>query len=235
MDIEQNSESIKSIFQEGYTTKTNIPFEELKRTFEAIKSPHSMVFFEGLSVRFAIDSIHKTGDLSLWTSFNRFFSLKFAKQTHIGLGWAFGELGLNPIDYFEEINDKWKSKEWNGYGYFTGTLKRRSVLRALSFSETIPKEFLSDFIQGFGRSLWYSYKGNLEQITKAISAFDPKHQDDLWNGLGVAIAFVGGLSKDEWEGFKKISSIHSLKKGFKLASPSLKDKDTLCFLEDFLN
>ena len=231
MNIEHNSDRIKSIFQEGYTTKTTLSFDEIINAFETIKSTHSMVFFEGLSVRFAIDSFEKKNDLSLWNDFNRFFNLNFAKQIHIGLGWAFGELEINPTEYTKEINNEGKSKVWNGNGYFTGTLKRRSVLRTLSFSETIPKEFLPDFIQGFGRSLWYSYKGNLDQITKIISAFDKKYQDDLWNGLGVAIAFVGGLTKEEWIEISKLSSIHSLKKGFKLAYPTLKDEETLLYLD----
>ena len=232
MDIEKNSTTIKDIFQLGYNTKIPLPFEEIKHSFKEIKTTHSIVFFEGLSAKYALLSFEKTNNLNLWSDYNRCFNLNFAKQNHIGLGWAMGELGINPTDYMHDIAHEWKSKVWNGNGYFTGTIKRRSVLRTMYFSKNIPLESLPDFIQGFGRSFWYSYKGNLEKISSLIIAFKKEDQIYLWRGLGIAIAFVGGLSKEEWLEIKDNPYIEHLKNGFVLAYPSLKDKETIKTLKE---
>jgi len=232
MDIEKNSTTIKDLFQLGYNTKTSLSFEEIKHSFKGIKTTHSIVFFEGLSAKYALLSFEKTNNLNLWKDYNLYFNLNFAKQNYIGLGWAMGELGINPTDYMHDIAHEWKSKVWNGNGYFTGTIKRRSVLRTMSFSKKIPLESLPDFIQGFGRSLWYSYKGNLEKISSLIIAFKKEEQIHLWRGLGIAIAFVDGLSKGEWLEIKNNPYIGQLKNGFVLAYPSLKDKETQQILED---
>jgi len=232
MDIEKISATIKDIFHQGYTTNTSLSFEEINDCFKQINSIHSIVFFEGLSVKFALISFEKTNSLTLWNEYNRYFNLNFAKQNYIGLGWAMGELGINPNDYMHEIAHEWKSKVWNGNGYFTGTIKRRKILRTISFPKNIPLESLPDFIQGFGRSLWYNYKGNLAKITVLINAFKKEEQIHLWRGVGVAIAFVDGLSKEDWLEIRENPYIEQLKNGFLLAYPSLKNETTIQTLKE---
>lgn len=233
MSVEKNTASIKSLFEKGYSIDTSLTFEEIELLYQGINSVHSFVFIEGLSARFALHSFEKKNDLSAWNELYHYFQLNFAKQLNIGFGWAFGELNINPTDYLTNFSEENQSWVWNGYGYFVGTLKRRSVLRTFSFPDNIPNTYLHIFIQGFGRSLWYGYKGNVDKITKVISSFKEECQNDLWVGLGVAIAFVGGLSKQEWSVLKSHSANKELLKGFELAYPSLKDKETKKFLEEF--
>ena len=93
----------------------------------------------------------------------------------------------------------------------------------MSFSKDIPLEWLPAYIQGFGRSLWYTTKGNFNKVTKIIDAFDEKYQKHLWRGLGVAIAYVGGLSQEEWEKIQSSDAFEHINVGFILAFPFLKN------------
>ena len=49
--------------------------------------------------------------------------------------------------------------------------------------------------QGLGRSLWYTNNGDIAAAKHALEKFPVERRTDLWRGLGIAIAYVGGCTE----------------------------------------
>jgi enediyne biosynthesis protein E3 len=113
-------------------------------------------------------------------------------QVHIGLGWALAEQ-QKPIPE----NPSWPEPDavLDGYGYYHGLFRRRLSIRTQSIPEGLTDTQLPAFDRGLGRSLWYISKGDVEMMLRMTAAFPERRQPDLWRGIGIAVAFVGGCSE----------------------------------------
>ena len=76
--------------------------------------------------------------------------------------------------------------------------------------------------QGIGRSIWYTYKGDIENVTRIISGFPKERQAGLWRGLGIAVACAGGCNADTYKSLLALSGEQQLELivGGKLAAKS---------------
>lgn len=143
------------------------------------------VAFEGAAMGLALR------DVTVWKEFLANQGSNHAVQVHIGLGWALAEQ-QKPIPE----NPSWPDPDsvLDGYGYYHGLFRRRLSIRTQSIPEGLTDAQLPAFDRGLGRSLWYISKGDLEVMNRMTDAFAQKRQPDLWRGIGIAVAFVGGCN-----------------------------------------
>lgn len=82
----------------------------------------------------------------------------------------------------------------DGYGFHEGFFRYRYV-----YPEVLSGYALRVFDQGLGRSIWFRYAGESDQMATAIAAFEPSRQNDLWGGIGLACAYAGIVDRSVLE------------------------------------
>lgn len=174
---------------------------------------YSSVAFEGAAMGLALR------DVSEWDAFLNNEAAKHAVQVHIGLGWALAEM-QHPMRLHADWNDP--DSVLDGYGYYHGLFRRRLTIRTQGIPSTLETDQLPGFDRGVGRSLWYISKGDLDQVLLMVSAFAPGRQPQLWLGVGIAAAFVGGCSEVQAKALSEAAGMHraSLRQGAERAYQS---------------
>ncbi len=125
-------------------------------------------------------------------------------MVHIGAGEALARLRRKPEPFIARLQDRtlcWLVMD--GYGFHEGFFKRKRYI-----DEKVVPAYLSPyarriFDQGLGRSLWFLAGANVERIAASIAAFPESRQADLWVGIGVACAYVGGIDRAAIEALQK--------------------------------
>ena len=224
MGVEDEINTIHSVFLQGEKLGSDHFFSfDSDVIFSFENSRHNAVYFEGVSAGYSKKCVGLSEkNIEKWMLLlSRNDTKHYLKQALLGLGWSFGVVDFNPslIDPIKEV-DRWRV--YDGLGYYYGLFYRRRVIRDRVAPGFIPEEFIPAFFQGFGRSLWYSSKGSVGQLSKSIPLFPEKHLADIWRGVGVAIAFIGFLNQDELNTLGVFSEtyIKDLKTGVFLASES---------------
>ena len=104
-------------------------------------------------------------------------------------------INLKPSEYIKDLEPIYKYRVIDGFGYHEGRFKRRQAVR----SQQIPQDFdemnTRAFNQGLGRSFWYTAQGEPEKLSKLIAIFPEERHYDMWRGVGVAVAYVGGIEE----------------------------------------
>lgn len=135
-------------------------------------------------------------DFKLWNSFFEHFAERHRSQLLVGLGWSLAEAEKYDLfAHFSSSSDRWRIAD--GCGYFSGLFKRREAVRQQLFPEGLTSSYHAGFDQGLGRSFWYLMQGDPERIRDLIGHFTAERQPNLWRGVGLAMAYVGGINKEE--------------------------------------
>ena len=115
-------------------------------------------------------------------------------MAYIGVGEALALLHRNPERYMIRLEDTvncWLVIE--GYGFHKGLFHRGRSIAHLRIPGRLSTYGRRIFDQGVGRSIWFLAGANVERIAATLAAFPVARQSDLWVGLGVACAYVGGI------------------------------------------
>ena len=111
---------------------------------------------------------------------------------------------------------------FDGVGYYYGLFKGRLTLKSKQLPDEVEGENLQGFDQGLGRRLWYATKGNVDEVNALLQSFSPNRHADLFRGIGIACAYVGGNEESDLKCLLKISGEHykQLQTGVLLAAVS---------------
>jgi enediyne biosynthesis protein E2 len=87
----------------------------------------------------------------------------------------------------------------DGYGFDLAYFHSRRHVDAQRVPATYPWAgepgyFPRAVDQGVGRALWFIHGGRVGQVAEAVAGFDAARHADLWSGVGLAAAFVGGTT-----------------------------------------
>lgn len=139
------------------------------------------------------------------------YSEDFGYLLHVGYGFAFARLPWlrwSPRQ-LAKLDPVLKFLALDGYGFHAGFFnwrqsllqeKRRSILKGYQRNA---------FDQGLGRSLLFIAGGDVPTLLELVSKFDPTRREDIWGGLGLAVAYAGGLQKRELASLLFRSGIYS--------------------------
>jgi hypothetical protein len=189
-DIQNAFLHVQDIFFESPDWKRHVA--ELESTDIEFRS----IGYESASMSIALEDLKQGEQLSNWLHFLNEVASAHATQVHVGLGWAIAQALKNPINYFPELNPMMRYRVFDGYGYYEGIFRRRrSIINhiKLQVADTIASAAID---QGIGRSIWYLNKGIIDDAKIMIEGFAVERQKDLWRGLGIAIAYVGGCNEE---------------------------------------
>ncbi len=130
-------------------------------------------------------------------------------MVHIGAGEALARLRRKPEPFIARLEDRvlcWLVMD--GYGFHEGFFARRCYVDEQVVPTHLSPYARRIFDQGLGRSIWFSAGANVDRIAAMIAAFSPARQADLWVGVGVACAYVGGIDRAAIEALHKASSLY---------------------------
>lgn len=193
MLVKDKMELIQATFQDAKekATTTN-DLAQLNKLLLNFPNEFVSVAYEGASMAIAIKSIQETDSLKIWNNFYHDFGIKHSSQIHVGLGWAFSKLNLDFSSFDSDIAPLLKYRVLDGYGYYEGIFKRRQSVRMQQTPQHFDPLSIRAYNQGLGRSLWYISQGEAEKLVRIINLFPENRCHDLWRGIGIAVAYVGG-------------------------------------------
>lgn len=219
MSIEENIETIVATFQKGRElAESGISIDALINELNKFEIRYRSVAFEGASMGIAL-----TSDFGTWKAYAK-ASEKHATQVHIGLGWAIAEKQLDLTSTLSLVEAEMQVKVLDGFGYWNGLFQRRTTIRTQQIPENILPEFQAGFDQGVGRAIWYITKGEVDKVLNIINHFAEERRANLWQGIGVALTYVGGCSDELISELKSAAGEFkaNLEKGIEAAEGSMR-------------
>ncbi|HEY1348701.1 MAG TPA: DUF1702 family protein [Ktedonobacteraceae bacterium] len=121
-------------------------------------------------------------------------------MVHIGAGEALARLRRRPEPFIARLPDRvicWLVMD--GYGFHEGFFAHARCIERQQVPAHLSPYARRIFDQGLGRSIWFRAGAQVERIRVQIERFPPGRQADLWLGIGVACAYVGGLERADIE------------------------------------
>lgn len=153
------------------------------------------IAYESASMSIALEDLKQGENLTTWFQFLFEAASAHTTQVHVGLGWAFAQTLKDPMTPLKELHPMLRYRVLDGYGYYEGIFRRRrSIINRLKL-QTEDAVASAALDQGLGRSIWYLNKGLIDGAKAMIETFPAERQKDLWRGLGIAIAYVGGCDE----------------------------------------
>jgi hypothetical protein len=161
----------------------------------ASDSEFRSIAYEAASMGIALKNLQQNNSLKKWLEFYQKLGQKHDAQVHVGLGWAFAELNLDVSTYLKTLEPLMKYRVLDGFSYYEGKFKRRKSVRNQETPANLDTTSLRAYNQGLGRSFWYLAQGEIDKLTRLLNIFPEERQFDMWRGVGVAVAYVGGLKE----------------------------------------
>ena len=152
------------------------------------------IAYEGASMARGLLDISKGTSLDHWSAY-MVRTGDHAVQVYIGLGWALAQRQAPVFSFIKDLSPLVQARVLDGYGFYDGTFRNRTIVRDKIIPEEIKGNDLRAYDQGLGRCLWYMSKGNTAQAVKLVEGFTDDRKPDLWRGIGIAAAYVGGMDE----------------------------------------
>lgn len=204
-DVAERMEKISEIFLSAQNnaqkiTNLDLLIVELDNTDEEFRC----VAYESASMVVAAKDIEEYDSLLNWKYFLEKSGSKYATYIHVGLGWALAQHKNVHLSLIKELEPIMQLRALDGYGFYDSILRKRKTIDQKIIPECINDEMLYGYDQGVGRRLYYFTKGNVITLQNMVNSFPTYRQENIWRGIGLACAFVGGCEVDV---LKKIFSI----------------------------
>jgi hypothetical protein len=120
-------------------------------------------------------------------------SPKYVYQYYVGLGWYLHiRYGYKPQGYnqwISQLDPRFAPILFDGVGFKTGLFSKLGSLEAVSCFGSFTSEQARICLQGYGRSLWFQNRFNLQNAVMEINKQTFSDRDDLYSGLGLAVAY----------------------------------------------
>jgi hypothetical protein len=127
-------------------------------------------------------------------------------MVHIGAGEALARLRRKPEPFIARLPDRvlcWLVMD--GYGFHEGFFSKRRYIDEQVVPAHLSSYARRIFDQGLGRSLWFTAGANVDKIATMIASFPVARQADMWIGIGVGCAYVGGVDREAIETLRTLA------------------------------
>ena len=133
-------------------------------------------------------------------------------MVYVGIGWAFARIPWLRLNITKNISKYDPLLKWlilDGLGFHEGYFKPEEY-----FTRQIRLDYLSGyarnaFTQGLGRCLWFVGGTDVRLVAETIGKMPAALHSDLWSGVGLACTYAGGVTDQEIEELKILSSSFS--------------------------
>ncbi len=192
--IAENIQRIEHIFREVQEQfEPELSLHQLSEKLNQYELCFRSVAYEAASMCIGLRDL-KSGDLTLsaWKNFAENYALH-ATQIYVGLGWALAQEEISFRNISPLPSQRYALKVLDGFGYYDGMFRKRRSIHQQAFPDFLQEENrLHSYDNGLGRNLWYSLHGDINAVKNIIHKFPELRKPHLWQGLGTAVAYVGG-------------------------------------------
>jgi enediyne biosynthesis protein E3 len=189
----QKTEKIRSVFLE--TQLFYAKYNDLSALIEYLENTEkefSSIAYESASMAIALKNFEADTFPHEWLLFTNGPAAAHQAQVYVGLGWAIAKFNFPFLTAVEKLHSKFYFRIADGCGYYDGSFKHRRMVTNQELPVYLPAAALPMYDQGIGRSIWYTEKADIHKIRSKIEIFATGRHADLWRGVGIAVAYVGG-------------------------------------------
>lgn len=113
---------------------------------------------------------------------------------HVGVGWAWARLARPLERRIEQLDPTLRWLCVDGYGFHHGFFRADRALARREVPNVCRGYARRAFDQGLGRCLWFFAGAKPARVQNLIASFEASRHGDLWSGVGLAVAYAGGVS-----------------------------------------
>jgi len=210
-DLCQKLEGMLGSFIAGYNlaVRTSDSAKLVDRLHRKFDNHHVGFAFEGVGLYLAMLDLMVPGRSDRLARFVRGVGKDHDYIVVVGAGFAIARLpwGLRNMNHYLETLDPLMA--WcvpDGYGFHQGFFHHT---RYIDGAKDPPKELGSFgarlFDSGVGRAMWWVKCAQPRGIRAAIDRFPETRRAELWNGVGVAAAYAGGVGVSALQSLRDLS------------------------------
>ncbi len=208
-EVSINMDKIREVFE--YAQNLVESGDDLKTIIAKLEDTDNefrSIAYESVSMGIALNDLSKGDSLTSWLEFTNVYAQDHLALVHAGLGWAIAQNGRPALALLEQIDPIMRSRVIDGIGYYNGIFRQRQSIKLLVIPAEYQNKLSGAFDRGIGRSIWYICKGDIENVHRMIQGFPADRHTQLWRGLGVATAFVGGCNEEVLKSLFSASGEH---------------------------
>jgi len=195
---QENIGRIMAIFR--HIQEEIVRAEDLDAIFELLQREdpeYRSIAYEAAAMELAVQDLSDGISLDKWYSLRDKAANEHAVHIHVGLGWALAKLHKAPTKFIENMQPLLKWRVVDGMGYYFGLFNKRRTQSKHEIPDLLTEDATSPFDQGVGRSIWYTSGAEIGKAALIIGDFSGERKADLWRGIGIACAYVGGCTERE--------------------------------------
>ncbi len=202
----QKMEQIREVFQAAkvFCAQEN-DLEKIVANCESAGKEFRSIAYEAASMQIGLRDFEANNSLANWRRFADNLAKQHATQVYVGLGWAVAQESIQLETIIEDLPELLKYRIADGCGYYDGTFRNRQTVRNKQLPTYISGKSLEPYYQGIGRSLWYISKGDAPKTNELLSSFPSERHSDMWRGVGIAVAYVGGCDEETINSLSRFS------------------------------
>lgn len=117
------------------------------------------------------------------------FERDYSYLNHVGAGWAIARLRWRERRIVAQLDTVHHWLAYDGWGFHDGFFHHRFIIAG--WRRQLFGYAARAYDQGIGRALWFVSGGSVADATGLIGRFSKLRRDDLWSGLGLAMAYAG--------------------------------------------
>ena len=192
----QKMEFIREVFQAAKNfCSLESDLQKIVAFCENAQPEFTSIAYEAASMQIALRDFTEYNSLQNWKYFADELVKPHAAQIYAGLGWAVAQEVFDVEQVIESFPPLLRYRVADGCGYYDGTFRNRQTVRMKAVPTYISEKALPAYYQGLGRSLWYISKGDAAKTNELLFGFPAVHHADMWRGVGIAVAYVGGCDE----------------------------------------
>lgn len=191
MSISKNIDAVQQLF------RSVLDSSDSAGDIEMVDERYMSIPYEAHSARLATFLLQSGDNLQEWEDFYKKHSNLHGNQLFVGLGWGGASSGKEDLLSAYLQNDEALFRVYDGVGYFYGLFKRRDSIRQQIIPNFTNETQLYGYLQGLGRSVFYTTQGDPERCAQTIELFNEEHRHHLWRGIGLAFMYVGGFNNED--------------------------------------
>ncbi len=187
-------------FLDGFTVASELSVQKVQREVGSLPQAVRGVCYEGAAAGKTVRDLTANEDLSEASELLR-REEEYSFLVYLGIGEALAQMKLPPQLCNAVAKERWAGQIIEGYGFFDGYFNWHDALVNQRYPQGLEPGLKAAYDQGLGRAIYFATNCDPIQMRDMISCFSEDRRAEIWSGIGIPTAYVGGLTEREFKKF----------------------------------